>query len=126
MPLSEAMNYNLVSLPIILEVEDCDSKVKLLKESQAFVPTYDFFPLEKCKHLLLIDEGKHSLPLSQLEKHSRVVKEVHSVLSSGLHYILSHIISIGGENLGMAFFILLISFSIHVSELSLINSRGWP
>lgn len=42
MPLWEAMNYNSVSLPIVLEVEDCDSKVKLLKESQAFVPTCFF------------------------------------------------------------------------------------
>ncbi|XP_012918874.1 cytochrome c oxidase assembly protein COX18, mitochondrial isoform X1 [Mustela putorius furo] len=39
----EAVNCNWVSLPIILEVEDCDSKVKSLKERHLF-PYTQFFP----------------------------------------------------------------------------------
>lgn len=35
----EAVNCNWVSVPIILEVEDCDSKVKSLKERHLFQHT---------------------------------------------------------------------------------------
>lgn len=122
----EAVNCNWVSLPIILEVEDCDSKVKSLKERHLF-PYTQFFPTGEMQ-VSAVNWWEKACPasFSAGKTHNRIAKEDHSVLNLGLLYMVTHIISIGGKNLGMVFFILLISFSAHLSELSLMNSRGCP